>query len=890
MSLASGTRLGPYEVLAPLGAGGMGEVYRARDLQLERDVAIKVLPDELANDPERLARFEREARVLASLNHSNIATIYGLESSNGIRALVMELVPGETLRGPLAVRTALEYAKQIAEALEAAHERGIVHRDLKPGNIMITPEGGVKVLDFGLAAAPKRDGTASAPGKDAANSPTLTVAATQAGMIMGTAAYMSPEQAAGKTVDKRADIWSFGVVLWEMLSGTRLFAGETVLHTLADVLRAPIGFDKLPRETPRAIRELLRRCLDRDARRRLRDIGEARIAIEESLNRPEKEPETIPAAVPPGRAIMPWALAVVSVAALAALAWVHFRGEPAALPVLNSSLPLPANAQPGSFALSPDGKWLVIQLITENGIQLWLRSLASPDFQRLPGTEFAFSPFWSPDSKSIGFVVRGKLETISVAGGPQHALCEGTGVSGSGGTWNRDGVIVFGSAAGPLRRANASGGRCTAATRAEGTNAQRFPEFLPDGDHFVFAAGGADESSRGIYVASLDDPTPRRLLPDVSGVLFASSMLGKEYGYLLFGRGNSLMAQPFNSKTLQLAGDVFPTGVQASSLDSHGFLELLASVSGNGMLAYRYTPGDSMSQLTWLDRTGRELGTVGASVQNQIHLTLSPDGKTAATYRNQEILLTDLRRAAESNFTQPERSASPPVWSPDGTLIAFGADKGLYVKDARGGLQEELLFKDENVKRPSDWSRDGRYLIYTVESGNEWQIWYLSDPLNRSGNRKAVQLASPEQAESQGQLSPNGRWLAYTAADMGSTTVYVRPFPSGPGRWTISGSETVNVEPRWRDDGKELFYLEGIAPTQTLMAVSVQVGPHGDFQAGPPRKLFEFRGTSHVPSINAFSYNPSADGQRFLVNVEAAENQSAVNVITNWEKAALGNK
>ncbi|MGA2880271.1 MAG: protein kinase [Bryobacteraceae bacterium] len=876
MPLSANTKLGVYEILAPLGAGGMGEVYRARDTKLDREVAIKILPAAVSGDPERLARFEREAKVLASLNHPNIAQIYGFEESDNGCALIMELVPGQTLKGPLPIDTALKYAQQIADALEAAHEKGIVHRDLKPANIMITPAGVVKVLDFGLAAQTRDNSSASAE-----NSPTFTINATQAGVILGTAAYMSPEQARGEPVDKRTDIWAFGVVLFEMLTGQRLHQGKTVSDVLASVLKEEPDLNAVPAK----VRRLAAKCLEKDPRKRLRDIGDWEALIVDEL----------PAFASRSRLGMRagWALAAVSILALAALAFVHFRETPPAVPLLNLSAPLPANATPGAIALSPDGKRLVIQISAENTIQLWLRSLDSLQFQPLPGTDFAFAPFWSPDSKSIGFFAAGKLKTISAAGGPPQALCAETGTSGGGGTWSRDGVILFGSAAGPLRRVNASGGPCTAVTRPEGTSSHLAPDFLPDGKHFVFEVRGADESKQGIYLASLDNPAPRRLFADVSSALFAPSTLGKEYGYLLFLRGNNLMAQPFNPRTLQFAGEVFPTGAEASFSSVRA--SLLASVSTGGMLAYCNTGGRASAQLTWLDRSGKELGTVGSIVQSETHVALSPDGKTAATRRNQEIWLYDLQRGNESLLTAPDLNASQPVWSPDGNLVAFGAGKGLYVKDARGGLKEELLFEDANTKRPSDWSRDGHFLIYTAteatDSNTYGTIWYLPDPLDKPGKGQPVQFAGAEQGGSQGQLSPDGRWLAYSGLGATSgTDVYVRPFPSGPGRWKISAGARINVEPRWRRDGRELFYLEGLSPVQQLMAVSVQAGPRGDFEAGVPRALFEFGGSSYVPNLNIFSYDPSADGQRFLVFRRSGDRQPVVNVISNWEKFALGNK
>jgi eukaryotic-like serine/threonine-protein kinase len=881
MSISIGNILGAYKILAPIGAGGMGEVYRARDLKLDREVAVKVLPEAVAHDPERLARFEREAKILASLNHPNIAQIYGVEEADGTRALVMELVPGTNLKGPLSIETTLNYARQIAEALEAAHEKGIIHRDLKPANVIVTPQDVVKVLDFGLAAVPGRDITS-----DPANSPTMT--ATQAGVILGTAAYMSPEQAAGKVVDKRSDIWSFGAVLFEMLTGERLFSGETVSHTLADVLRAPIDFDKLPKETPAAVRGLLKRCLDRDVKTRLRDIGEARVVIQNLGKEPDA---TAIAAAPPSQfGWLAWGVASLFLLTALLVSFLHFRDTSPAESVLDLSLSLPRNTVSGFVKLSPDGERLVLMLIGGGKAQLWLRSLDSTKLQSLPGTDFARAPFWSPDGKFIAFFADGKLKTLPVSGGPAQVLCDGTGLAG-GGTWNREGVIVFSTSGvgDPLQRVDASGGPCSVLTHPAGGSGHVQPEFLPDGKHFVFVVRGGDEAKRGLYVASLDDPNPHRLLGDVSSAIFAPSTLAKKRGYLLFLRGSDLMAQPFRAEILQTAGD--PIRVATDASFSLNGLQIEASVSPSGILVYLSNASGTRRQLTWLDRSGKELSTVG-SIQDQRHVGLSPDEKTVATGRLQQgIWLYDVQRGGETRFTSSTLPGSAPVWSPNGNLIAFASGRGMYLKDTSGGLKEELLYESANLKTVSDWSRDGRYLIYTeVDPKDQGDIWYLLDPLNKTSGKKPVKFQATEAVESQGQISPNGRWLAYVSNESGQTEVYVRPFPSGPRRWTVSAGRALSREPRWRRDGKELFFLEAGRAGQRLIAVPVQGGVSDDFHLGTPQALFEFLSYPTVPSNNVFLYTPSADGQRFLVNLEAGNEGPSLNVIVNWEKAAFGSK
>ena len=841
MAIPSGTKFGSYEIVAPIGAGGMGEVYQAHDTKLGRDVAIKVLPESFAHDPERLFRFQREAKMLAALNHPNIATIYGLEQSGGTSYLVMELVAGENLAerirrdGAVPIEEALAIARQIAEALESAHEKGIVHRDLKPANVKVTPEGKVKVLDFGLAKAFEGD-TAS---EDISNSPTLSMAATMQGVILGTAGYMAPEQARGKRVDKRADIWAFGVVLYELLTGKRLFEGEDAGHTLAAVIMQKPDLSAASAK----VLPLLQRCLEKDPKKRLRDIGDWELLL--------REEPTVPAASssPLGDVAankMAWGAAALLAVAALGVSLLHFREALPADPVLHLSVPIPANSIAGFLALSPDGRRMVLGLGTESKEQLWLRSLDSPQIQLIPGTDDARGPFWSPDGKFIGFFADGKLKTMPATGGPPQTLCDGTGTA-AGGTWNRDGVILFSTSntGAPLRRVNAAGGACTAVTKPEGDSRQAFPEFLPDGKHFVYLVRQGDEAKQGLYVAALDNPTPRRLLADDSSAIFAPSVTGKKYGYLLFLRGSALMAQPFNADTLQLAGDVFPVATDASiSFNS----DVAASVSADGTLVYEANLTRT-SQLVWLDRSGKELGKVG-SIQDENDVALSPDGKDAATIRgsNQGLWLYDLQRGGETRFSSPTLPGSAPVWSPDGSKIAFGAGKGLYLQDTAGGSKEELLLENENTKRPSDWSRDGRFLIYTeANSKGLADIWYLPDPLNKSNDRKPIKLQGTDAGASQGQLSPDGRWLAYVSYGSGEEDLYVRPFPSGPGRWKVSTSAAANREPRWRRDGKELFFLELRMPTSRIMSVAVQSDVHGEFQAGTPQALFEFRAFGFVP-------------------------------------------
>ncbi len=867
MLLTAGDKLGPYQILAPIGAGGMGEVYRAKDTKLGREVAVKVLPAALAQDPDRLARFEREAKVLASLNHPNIAQIYGIEE----RALVMELVTGETLKGPLPPATALNYAMQIAEALEAAHEKGVVHRDLKPGNVMVTPDGVVKVLDFGLAAVAQDPGSNTG---NPVNDPTLTMRATQAGIIVGTAAYMSPEQASGKLVDRRADIWSFGVVLFEMLTGQRLFDGETISHTLADVLRGPIDFDKLPRDTPPAIRGLLKRCLDRNIKNRLRDIGEARIVLENA-----GDAEVAPPA-PVRAARLPWVLATLAILLAAAASFLHLREKPPAGAALRLSVPLPARFAVEYVALSPDGRTVAMAADSGGNSGLWVRALDSLQLRSVSNTDNARHPFWSPDSRSFGFFADGKLKIVAATGGPATVLCEAG--TGGGGAWNREGVILFGADSGPIQRVNAGGGVPSPVTQAGPGVRHLLPAFLPDGKHFLYLALSPDESKSGLYLGALSQLEGRKLLPDVSSAFIAPRRKGASNDFLLFRRENALMAQPFRLDTLQLAGDPFSVALQLAHTSTPP--QVAASVAENGILVYLAGPSRNETQLTWVDRSGKELGKVGPLAE-QSGVALSPDQKAVArayagSSSRSGLWIRDLARDVETRFTLPP-FAGAPVWSPDSSRIAFSGPQSLYEKNASGG-PEQLLLRTGHRATLSDWSHDGKYLLYTdLDPKTRGDIWYL--PLDASGKPGgAVAFLKTEFNESQGQFSPDGHWVAYVSNESGQYEVYTRPFPSGSATTRISNSG--GKEPRWRADGKELYYLSDSG----LMAVSVRTRPGGPLQAGVPGALFELHSNHIVPESNLFSYSSSADGQRFLTKILPEAALPTLNVITNWEELAAG--
>jgi Tol biopolymer transport system component/predicted Ser/Thr protein kinase len=887
MPLVPGTRLGPYQILAPIGAGGMGEVYRSRDTKLDREVAIKILPEALARDPERVARFEREAKVLAALNHPNIAQIYGIEESNAGRALVMELVPGETLKGPLPVDAALNYAKQVAEALEAAHDKGIIHRDLKPANLMVTPERVVKVLDFGLAAvtqAPQGEAPAEAGA-------TLTMGATQAGMIMGTAAYMAPEQAAGKPVDRRADIWSFGVVLWEMLTGHRLFDGETVSHTLADVLRAEIDFGKLPRETPAAIRGLLRRCLDRDVKNRLRDIGEARIAIQ----RAGQEPAAV-APVTQGRRSWLWpGVATVLLLGLGTPAVLHLRekGPAAPEPVQFQIVPPEKLAATSHLYLSPNGRQLLFTGVGPDGRErLWVRALDALDSRPLPGTESSgnpsLNPFWSADSRFIAFSVSGKLKKIAVTGGPPQTLCDTADGDTGGGAWNQDGVIIFGSTRQGLFRVSSAGGVASPLTVLDSSRQEEFhrrPVFLPDGRHFLYLRVSNTPDNTGIFVGSLDakpeEQSRKRLLSTQIGVAYASSS-DPNIGYMLFLRDDTLMAQLFDERRLELTAEPVPVAEQVgrNSLTTGYF-----TASATGTLAYR-SGGATSSLLTWFNRQGRALGTAGDPGQYG-ELALSPDGTRVAFARrdggNEDIWLLDLARGVNTRFTFDPAPDRDPVWSPDGTWIAFTSTRkghiDLYQKPANGAGEDQLLLQSSEPKYPQDWSRDGHFLLYTVLGKNSGSdLWVLPTSGSAPGSAKHAPFLATPFSENHGQFSPDGRWVAYTSNESGGFDVYVRSFPAsseGGGKWQVSKGG--GRQPRWRRDGRELFYF---SPDNKLMAVEVSAGP--TFKAGVPKPLFAGP-ILRSENLAGWYWDVASDGQRFLIETGVEDaNSSAMTVVLNW--------
>ena len=893
-----GSVLGHYRVTATLGAGGMGEVYRATDTRLDREVAIKVLPAAFTADPERLARFAREAKLLAQLHHPNIASVFGLEESNGTRALVMELVEGEDLaariaRGPLPLEDALAIARQIAEALEAAHEQGIVHRDLKPANVIVRADGTVKVLDFGLAKA--MEAAAPAPGADVARSPTLmrsptltAVHGTELGVILGTAAYMAPEQARGVATDKRVDVWGFGVVLWEMLTGHRLFDGELVTDVLADVLRKPIESGALPAGTPAAIRELLRRCLERNPKNRLHDVADARLVIDDVLAG-EGGAEPIARVAPPARGVSrrelaAWATALLGVAAAVALLVARAAPPPPAVAVRPSEVtrftvtPIAAGEVQAYPALSPDGRTLLYSLRQEDGSTvLWTHSFATGTARRLAGTEGGDEPFWSPDGRQVGFLAAGHLKRLDVGSGLVESLLRVADARGT--TWTEGGDILLSPNAAAaifrLERGASELRPVTVLAPERGEQSHRYPWSLPGGALLYTKTGSAEVA--GIYWRSADGKAQRRLLPFVSRALFDGR------GFLLWVRDGALLAQRFDPHRGELAGTTLPLAESVGG-DSQKDGQWWIASSAAGTAAYR-RGSRRPTELVWYGRDGEPLEKLSPP-GNLREPALSSDGRHVAVSfgaadEGAQIWIfeaTGFDRSRRLTFSRD--SVETPTFSPDGRWIAYSSPRAngyaLLRKPADGAGEEELLHEPGEPSWIDGWSPDGKRVVFerfAAERGSD--LWLLAV----DGERKAVPLLESPANENHAAFSPDGRLIAYASDDAGVGQVYVQTVPASGSRWQISRNG--GDWPAWSADGKELYFA-GL--DRVLYAVPIHsLQP---FALGAPEPLFRLRTPVPAVTSNRTFYAPAADGRRFLVNQLVGEAEPpGIEVVLGWSPA-----
>ncbi len=906
MPLTPGSRLGPYEILSPLGAGGMGEVYSARDTRLDRTVAVKVLPGHLSSDPTLRQRFEREARAVSGLNHPHICTLHDIGSQEGVDYLVMEHLEGETLasrltRGALPADDALRVAVQIADALDRAHRNGIVHRDLKPGNIMLT-RGGAKLLDFGLAkslegASPisgaSRAATEAGPAGSGPRTPTALPTAvsplTAAGTVVGTFQYMSPEQLEGREADSRSDIFAFGVVLYEMLSGRRAFEGKTQASLAASVLKeTPRSLLEVQPSIPPALARLVSTCLAKEPDERWQTMHDVLLQLRWIAEGGSLAGVPAPvAARRRSRERLAWAVAAIGLVAAGALGVTTARLASREEPVLKASINAPPDLvfniggfQPGPAAISPDGRKVAFVARDPGGaVTLWTRSLETGESELQKGTEGASYPFWSPDGKSLGFFAGGQLKRIDAAGGPVILL--GDAPSGKGGSWGADGTILFApSFNSAIHRIASSGGPTTQLTELDperGENSHRFPQLLPDGKHFIFfaraprgGAGGGD----WIRVAEIGEKGSELLMPTTYHATYAS-------GHLLYVQDNTLLARPFDPESLEFTGDPAPLASEVGAIS--GASRGIYSVSTNGVLVYQPGGASAGNRLAWLGPAGEEVAGLGDPADFQQEVRLSPDGRSAAvvipdaTSGTNDIWIFDVARQVRSRFTFDVGAEISPVWSPDGRQIAFASDRegrhfGLYVKDVGATTPERTLHVSDDDAFPASWSPDGRWLAYLktdrdVDATGGSDIWLM--PVAEGGEpRPLIQARFVEIAVA---FSPDGRWLAYASNESGRFEVYVIPWPVPGGKWQISTQGGVDAV--WSRDSRTLYYPD---LNSTLVAVSLT--PRGEsLEVGAPQRLFQDR--------RVLDWTPPAPDGRFLVLLgEETKSASELRLVVNWPR------
>jgi Tol biopolymer transport system component len=861
MALTPGSKIGPYEILSPLGAGGMGEVYRARDTRLGRDVALKILPESFARDADRLRRFEQEARAVAALNHANILAIHDIGQHDGSPFLVSELLEGESLRAlldhrALPQRKTIEYGVQIAHGLAAAHDKGIVHRDLKPENIFVTKDGRIKILDFGLAKLAQKAG---AERDDA----TLINSQTAVGMVMGTASYMAPEQVRGEPADPRSDIFAFGAVLYEMLSGVRAFGRDTMAETMTAVLKDdPPELSDPGHVVSPGMERIVRRCLEKSPEQRFQSARDLSFALS-ALSGSDSSTIARAAGAPRRPRLLPWLAGALALLAVAAGTWFVAR-RPHPTTRMQFALAVPDEMNISHMALSRDGSMLVFVSPEESsGVpMLYVQRIGSPSVTLLPGTQGASYPFWSPDGVYVGFFANGKLQKIAVAGGTPQVLA--AALAGRGGSWGSKGVIIYTpDVINPIWRINADGtGMAQITDINTGEQSHRWPLFLPDGDHFLFWSANfgnlRDDRATGIYVSSLASKE-RKL------VVLCQSGFGYDTHNLFYADGRrQLVSIPFDPATGTVSGSATMIANVVGYQPSTGWTAL--TVAQNGTLVYNTGVGAAQSALTWMDRSGNELGRIGdpAIMANP---TLSPDGSRVAvdisdqTANNVDIWIESTTGAGNSRFTFDPAEEVVGVWSRDGSMVAYRTDangSSLYLKRATGLEREKNRFTippssmDDLV--PNSWSLDDRQILFTRQGASGEYLELL--PV---AGGEPTRFLTGKASETNGQISPDGKWVAYASDESGNWEIYVTSFPGAEGKWQVSRGG--GTEPRWRGDGKEIFY---IAPSGMLMAVPVN--GESIFATGTPLPLFQIHGRAPISSTDVFTYDVTKDGKRFLVN------------------------
>jgi serine/threonine protein kinase/Tol biopolymer transport system component len=894
VALTPETKLGPYEIQSPLGSGGMGEVYRAKDTRLDRTVAVKVLASHLSSSPELRQRMEREARAISSLNHPHICQLYDIGSQDGTDYLVMEFLEGESLaerirKGPMPLNEIYKVGIAVADALAVAHRSGIVHRDLKPGNIMLTP-GGAKLMDFGLAkplsAQSTVTGSGAAPSFTAAptmSGPSPLSPLTTAGSIVGTIQYMSPEQIEGKEADPRSDIFALGSVLYEMTTGKRPFAGKSQISLASSILETdPEPISTLNPQTPPAFDHVVRTCLQKNPEERFQTAHDVKLELQWiATDKSSPAPVTSQVSPPPRRGRLAWTAAVAAALLLGAAAGIFLYRPPYSAPVVRAAINPPANASfvlVGDFAgppvLSPDGGSIAFVAANPDGKNtIWVRSMNASEGHSLTGTDGATFPFWSPDNRALGFFAGGKLKTIDLNGGSALTVCDAA--FGRGGTWAPGGIILFSpEAQASILRVSASGGTPEPVTKLDLTKASshRWPFFLPDGKHFLYMlVNSRDLGSNAIFYASLDGRENRQLFQSQSNAVYSG-------GFLVFVHGGQLMARQFDPASGTLTGEAqsLASGVMEDASTWH----MDASASANGLLVFA-NGGSGDQQLVWVDRTGKQIGTIADKVANLQTAKLSPQADRIALeidkgVGNHDIWVYDIARKVQTRLTFGPIENYSPIWSPDGKWIVYTAidnhpSSKLYRKLSNGGGAEELLLSDDQVALASDWSRDGKYLIYSRgPSSINWEIWAL--PLE--GERKPF-LVIPRTANSfaaEGHLSPDGRWLAYTSQESGSPEVYVVAFNGGQGKWQVSANG--GYQSQWSRDAKELYYFN--QATRTLMGVPVK-NVSGGLEFGAAEAL-----ASNPTSNSVGLYDLTPDGKKILLNLVAQQVSQSVTVMTDF--------